>query len=223
MCKTKKDVLVLFKTHLDIGYTDSAKNVTDKYLNTFIPNAIKVGNELLNTETPFVWTTGSWLIWQALKNDTDGSVEQAIKDGIIRWHALPCTTHTELMSKKLFEYGVSISQKLDKRFGKKTIAAKMTDVPGHTMGIVPVLADAEIEFLHLGVNTATPLPPVPPVFKWRCDDKEITVIYQSSYGKPMEFDDFVIYFAHTYDNAGPQSSAEINEIYDKIYARISDL
>ncbi len=39
----------------------------------------------------------------------------------------------------------------------------------------------------------------------------------------MEFDDFVIYFAHTYDNAGPQSSAEIIEIYDKIYARISDL
>lgn len=115
---------MLFKTHLDIGYTDSAKNVTDKYLNTFIPNAIKVGNELLNTETPFVWTTGSWLIWQALKNDTDGSVEQAIKDGIIRWHALPCTTHTELMSKKLFEYGVSISQKLDKRFGKKLLPPK---------------------------------------------------------------------------------------------------
>lgn len=219
---SKKDVLVLFKTHLDIGYTDLAKNVVDRYLNTFIPNAIKVGNELLNTDTPFIWTTGSWIIWEALKHDKDGSVEKAIKDGIIRWHGLPCTTHTELMSKKLFEYGVTISQKLDKRFGKNTIAAKMTDVPGHTKGIIPILKKAGIEFLHLGVNTATPLPPVPPVFKWKCGDDDITVIYQSSYGKPMEFDDFVIYFAHTYDNAGPQSSDEIIEIYNKIKKQYPD-
>lgn len=215
---SNKEVLVLFKTHLDIGYTDLAENVVNRYLDTFIPNAIRVGNELKDTDTPFIWTTGSWLIWEALKHDKDGSVAKAIEDGIIRWHGLPCTTHTELMSAKLFKYGVSVSQKLDKRFNKKTIAAKMTDVPGHTMGIIPILKNAGIEFLHIGVNTATPLPPVPPVFKWRCGDDEINVIYQTGYGEPMEFDDFVIYFAHTYDNAGPQSADEIISLYDKIKA-----
>ena len=32
----------------------------------------------------------------------------------------------------------------------------MTDVPGHTLGIVPLLAEAGVRFLHLGVNTASP-------------------------------------------------------------------
>ena len=212
----KKEVLVIFKTHLDIGFTDYAAVVKDRYINEFIPNAIRVGYELRDTDTPFVWTTGSWLIWEALKQDEDGSVKRAIEDGIIRWHALPCTTHTELMTEKLFEYGLSLSQRLDKHFNKHTIAAKMTDVPGHTIGMIPPMRRAGIEFLHIGVNTATPLPPVPPVFKWRCDDDEITVIYQTGYGEPMEFDDFVIYFAHTQDNKGPQSGAEIIKLYDKI-------
>lgn len=39
----KKEVLLIFKTHLDIGYTDYAKNVVENYINTYIPNAIKVG------------------------------------------------------------------------------------------------------------------------------------------------------------------------------------
>ena len=34
-----KKILVLFKTHLDIGFTDFSKNVVDKYMNVFIPNA----------------------------------------------------------------------------------------------------------------------------------------------------------------------------------------
>ena len=218
----KKEVLVIFKTHLDIGFTDFSKTIKEKYIKTFIPNAIRVGYELKDTETPFVWTTGSWLIWEALKQDTDGSVAKAIQDGIICWHGLPCTTHTELMNKKMFEYGLSLSKRLDERFGKHTIAAKMTDVPGHTMGIIPLMKKAGIEFLHIGVNTATPLPPVPPVFKWKCDDDEITVIYQTGYGKPMEFDDFVIYFAHTEDNAGPQSGDEIVRLYDKIKKQYPD-
>ena len=125
-----KKVFVIFKTHLDIGFTDYSENVVEKYLQFYIPNAIKVGYELKNSDTPFVWTVGSWLIWEALKKDRDGIVEKAIKDGILTWHALPFTTHTELMNKELFQYGLDISQKLDKKIGKKTIAAKMTDVPG---------------------------------------------------------------------------------------------
>ena len=37
-------------------------------------------------------------------------------------------------------HGLSLSQRLDRRFGKTTIAAKMTDVPGHSRAIVPLLA-----------------------------------------------------------------------------------
>ncbi len=218
----KKEVLIIFKTHLDIGYTDYSENIIGKYLNEYIPNAIRVGSELKNTDTPFIWTVGSWMINEALKYDKDGVVENAINDGILNWHALPFTTHTELMSRRLFEYGLDISKKLDKRFGKKTIAAKMTDVPGHTIAICPILEQAGVSFLHIGVNPATPLPPVPPIFKWELRDSAITVMYQGDYGEVADFDDFVVYFAHTNDNLGPQSADEIKDIYEQVRAKYPD-
>ena len=211
----EKEILLIFKTHLDVGFTDYSKKIVDNYLNIFIPNAIKVGYELKDTKTPFIWTTGSWLLWEALKQD-DGTVAKAIEDGIISWHGLPFTTHTELMNKALFEYGVSLSEQLDKRFGRKTIAAKMTDVPGHTLGMVPILQKHRIEFLHIGVNGATPVPPIPPVFRWKCGDAEITVMYQGDYGTTMEFDDFIICFGHTGDNCGPQSGDAIVQLYEEL-------
>ena len=175
-----KTVYVIFKTHLDVGYTDLAKNVVGKYIESYIPKAIDIGYALKDTETPFVWTVGSWLVWEALKHDKDGKVERAVKDGLIAWHALPYTSHTEIMSAKLFNYGLSLSAKLDKRFGKKTHAAKMTDVPGHTIGAVPLMARAGIDFLHIGINTAAAPADVPPLFKWRLGEDEINVMHQDT-------------------------------------------
>ena len=214
-----KEVYLVLKTHLDIGYTDYADVIVKEYINTFIPQAIKVGNELKDTDTPFVWTVGSWLAYEALKYDKDGSVKKAIEDGILTWHALPCTTHTELMSKKLFEYGISLSTLLDKQFGKKTISAKMTDVPGHTIAMVPILKKHGIRFLHIGVNPATPVPEVPKLFRWKNGDDEIVVMYQGYYGLHDEFEDFAVCFAHTNDNCGPQSADEIKNIYAEISAK----
>lgn len=217
----KKELLLIFKTHLDIGFTDYSQNVVDKYLKEYIPNAIRVGNELRDSDTPFIWTIGSWMVWEALKCD-DGTVEQAIKDGILAWHALPFTSHTESMSVKLFEYGLSLSEKLDARFGKKTIAAKMTDVPGHTQAMVPIMAKHGIEFMHIGVNEVTPLPETPPIFKWKCDDSYLTVMYCTHYGNVSDFGTFAVAFAHTHDNKGPQSADEVREIYKKYRSEYPD-
>ena len=59
-----KIVHLVFKTHLDIGFTDSARNVVDKYFKVFIPKAIQVSRQLRDRggEEQFIWTTGSWLI-----------------------------------------------------------------------------------------------------------------------------------------------------------------
>ena len=218
----KREILVIFKTHLDIGFTDLSQNILNKYLKEYIPNAIKVGYELKESDTPFVWTVGSWLIWQALKHDSDGTVEQAIRDGILRWHALPFTTHTELMDTTLFEYGVGLSKQLDERFGYHSIGAKMSDVPGHTIGIVPILKKNGVSFLHLGVNPATPLPPVPPIFRWRLGNDEIIVMYQGDYGEEIMLGDTVVVFAHTGDNLGPQNAEQVKEIYKKLSEKYPD-
>ncbi len=209
-----KTIHLVFKTHLDIGFTDHAAQVRAQYHERFIPQAIDTGEHFYaeDPEHPkFIWTTGAWLIWDHLNSAGPAAVqrlERAIDRGLIRWHALPFTTHSELMSPAVFRAGLSYSQELDKRFGKTTIASKMTDVPGHTIGIVPLLAEAGVKFLHLGVNTASPPPEVPDVFRWRAPDgAEIVVLYQKSYGEtsfPEGFDEG-LGFAHTNDNMGPQS------------------
>lgn len=208
-----KEVLLVFKTHLDIGYTDYAEKVVERYLKEFIPNAIRAAYALKDTDTPFIWSTGAWLIWEALKHDADGRVAQAIRDGLISWHALPYTSHTEAMNKKLFEYGLSLSEKLDARFGKKTIGAKMTDVPGHTLGMVEILKAHGIEFLHIGVNEATPVPPVPTLFRWKCGESEINMMYGSGYGSGAIVGETAVEFGFTEDNCGPQDLESIKKQY----------
>jgi hypothetical protein len=211
---TDRRIHLVFKTHLDIGFTDQAARVRQQYHDQFIPQAIATGEHFFaeNPEQPaFIWTTGAWLIWDHLNSQDAERVkrlERAIERGLIAWHALPFTTHTELMSSPLFRAGLSYAQELDLRFGKSTIAAKMTDVPGHTLGMVSPMAEAGIRFLHLGVNTASPVPDVPPIFRWRAPDQsELVVMYQASYGA-TDFPagpDIGLSFAHTNDNIGPQS------------------
>ena len=120
------------------------------------------------------------------------------------------------MSPALFRAGLSYAQELDDRFGRRTTAAKMTDVPGHTLGMVPLLAEAGVKFLHLGVNTARPVPDVPHVFRWRAPDgSEIVVMYQNSYGA-TDFPEGAggrLAFAHTNDNMGPQTVPQVAEVW----------
>ena len=213
---------MIFKTHLDIGFTDYSANIVKKYLEIYIPNAIRVGYELKDSNTPFIWTVGSWLINKALKEDKSGIVEKAVADGILNWPALPFPTHTALMSRELFDYGLDISAKLDERFGKKTVAAKMTDVPGHTAAMIPSMCARGVEFLHIGVNPATPVPNVPPMFRWKNGENEIVVMYQGDYGQAVDLGNFVLYFAHTGDNLGPQSADEIRSIYAQVQKEYPD-
>jgi len=217
---TPPTIHLVFKTHLDIGFTDHAAKVRRQYHEQFLPQAIATGEHFFNedpSQPAFVWTTGAWLIWDYLNTQPIEAVrrlERAIERGLIVWHGLPFTTHSELMSTDLFRAGLSFGKELDRRFGRTTLAAKMTDVPGHTLGMVPLLAGAGIRFLHLGVNTASPVPDVPPIFRWRAPDgSEVVVMYQGSYGD-TDFpagDDFGLGFAHTNDNAGPQSVGQTIE------------
>ncbi|WP_027295730.1 DUF5054 domain-containing protein [Robinsoniella sp. KNHs210] len=219
-------IIVLFKTHLDIGFTDFAKHVVDNYLENYLPNAMKVAREMRDEEEGFIWTTGSWLIEKYLEESNDRNMlTDAIEHGEVRWHGLPFTTHTELMDAELFQYGLGISKKLDIRFRKQTIAAKMTDVPGHTKAMIPYLVNAGIKFLHIGVNPASTRPDVPDLFRWRADSgEELIVMYHNDYGELTEIGNSktAVCFAHTGDNSGPQSADQIREIYKKLHEKYPD-
>ena len=215
------NVIVVFKTHLDIGFTGYAKDVLDQYCTTFIPAAVDLAFRV-NTQAhkKFVWTVGSYLIHYYFNHAADEDCErlaQAIRLGYVRWHGLACTTHTELMDRKLLDYNLSISQSLDEEFGLKTIAAKMTDVPGHTIGLVPAMADAGIRYLHLGVNASSRVPSVPSIFVWKYEAKEIIVNYAGDYGDAALLENgTALEFYHAHDNAAPPTPEELDELFRKL-------
>jgi hypothetical protein len=221
MTATIKTVHTVFKTHLDLGFTDLAQAVVRQYFDEYLPQAMDTAETLRRAGGPdrFVWTTGAWLIDHYLETAGPAArkrMEAAIEAGDITWHALPFTVHAELMDRSLFRYGLGFAQRLDERFGRRTIAAKMTDVPGHTRGIVPLLAEAGVQFLHIGVNEASTMPAVPPLFVWRDDSgAEIVVMYQHTYGASMTLPGWseALAFAHTPDNQGPQTPEQVGAVF----------
>ena len=216
-----KKVHLIFKTHLDIGYTDLSSQVERQYIEEFIPQTLDIIDRLKaeGAEERYVWTTGSWLIWEYMRQagpDAIKRLETAIFRGDIVWNGVPYTVESEMMSRELFASCLKLSQQLDRRFGKTTIAAKMTDVPGHTRGIVSPLCDAGISLLHIGVNFASAAPDVPSVCRWKnTDGKEIVLIYVGDYSEDTVLPDgeTVVSINFTGDNHGPHSLSGIKEIY----------
>ncbi len=215
-----KKVIVVSKTHLDLGFTDYAENIRQKYIDTFIPEAIDLAEKVnKDGKKYFVWTTGSWILKEALGvPERRAKLEKAMRDGNIVPHAMPFTTHTELLDEDSLDFGLSVVDALDELRGRKTVAAKMTDVPGHTKGLVPFLHKHGIKLLHIGVNGASALVDVPPCFLWKNGDSEVVVIYSGAYGGAFESDlvEEILYFDHTLDNHGAPSPEKVLAHFDDI-------
>ena len=100
----------------------------------------------------------------------------------IRWHGLACTTHTELMDRRLLDYDLSFHTcwiEIRHPYHRR----QNDGCTRHTMALVSALCDAGIEFLHMGVNDSSRIPSVPGLFRWRAGEQEIVVNYSASYGE----------------------------------------
>ena len=120
-----------------------------------------------NLNVSFVYFSHPWLV-QEYFNGSAGcgrdvstrnasalaKVEAAVRAGEISWHAKPFTSIHELNHPDVFQWSLNISRELSARFGVKhgRSAAKATDIPGVSIGIVPILARAGVKALHLGTN-----------------------------------------------------------------------
>lgn len=226
-------VHVVYKTHLDLGYTDLAANVLARYRDEFIPTAIRLGRELLEStgRREFVWSTGSWLVAHALKHGSPAQraeLDAAIRDGLVAWHGLPFSTHTELQSRATIAHGIAVTRRLDDIYGRQTTAGKMTDVPGHTIGLVPALAAAGVRYFHVGVNPASPVPDVPDHFRWVAPDgSEVVTSYDNSYGsnavtaevKRLPGANEGLFLSFTSDNTGPPTKQSVTQLLDALRTR----
>lgn len=223
-----KKVHAIFKTHLDIGFTELSSKVEQRYIDEFIPKAIAVAEQLREEggAERYVWTTGSWLVDAYLRQaspEAVGDLREAIRRGDIVWNGVPYTVESESMNEEMFAAILKLSRRLDAEFGKKTVAAKMTDVPGHTRSIVPLLCDAGITFLQIGVNSAASVPSVPPVCLWRDErsGREIVLMYQKTYGEDMILPDgqTAVSINFTNDNKGPHTAERVKSIYAELRRR----
>ena len=99
----------------------------------------------------------------------------------------------------------------------------MTDVPGHTSGLVGPLAEGGVKFLHIGVNSASTPPDVPDLFVWKDGaGATLMVMYQhKGYGGVVRIpgSDLAIAIEMADDNAGPHSIEEIRKIYADLRAQ----
>lgn len=219
-------VLAMFKCHFDAGFIDTQAHVVARYFNEYFPVAIKTAQEMRQAGSHrYVWTTGSWLLYEYLeqaKADERRRMEDAIKRGDIAWHALPFSWQTELMDASMIAGSLALSDSLDHRFGTRTTGAKMTDVPGHTRGLIAPLAAHGVTFLDIGVNGGSRPAEVPPLFVWKdATGASLVVMYHHEYGDVVRVpgSDLAVAIVVRGDNSGPHKPEEIAEIYSGLKQR----
>jgi hypothetical protein len=217
-------VLVMFKCHLDVGFTDTQATVMRLYFDRYFPRAIQVADALRQAgEDRYVWTTGSWLLYEYLEqasSDQRRRVEQGVALGALAWHALPFSWETEMLDRSMIVGALGLSQSLDRRFGRITTGAKMSDVPGHSIGIVDPLAENGVKLLDIGVNGASTPPDVPPLYLWKDPEGAslIMMYHHKGYGGVVRVpgSDLAIDVEMHNDNGGPHSVEEVKKVYAEL-------
>lgn len=226
-----EQVIVVCKTHFDIGYTDFASNVVMKYRTTMIDEALRVLDESRRRprEQQFIWTIPGWPLtriaeaWPGHDPARRTQVLDAFRQGRFVVHALPFTTHTELLEPEDLVRGLGFSSALSRQHGHPLPRdAKMTDVPSHSWILPTLLRHAGVDFLHLGCNAASRSPAVPPLFWWEGPDgsRVLTMYSAEAYGTglvpPADWPHRTwLALLHTGDNHGPPTSAEVQSILDQ--------
>ncbi len=220
-----KDIVVVFKMHVDIGYTDWAEGVLQKYSHEMLEetlNSIQKTSSLPKSEQ-FVWTIPGWPLKYMLDHCSPEhrvSLEKAIKEGRIVTHALPFTFETEASDLENLVRGLSFSSEINKSYGlPQARDAKLTDVPSHSRILPTVLKNAGIDFLHLGCNPGSASPEVPVLFWWQGPDgkRVLTFYWAEYYGSgilPPEGWPHRTWLAmiHTHENTGAPAPEEVAEL-----------
>ena len=247
---TVSTVYVLSMCHLDVGFTDTERNVLLTYFDNYLPRAMDLAETFRNSqgEERYVWTIASWMIYQYLEQATPKQrkrMENAIQSGDIAWHAMPFTWQSEMLDRSLIASAMKISTSLDQRFGKKTIGGKLTDVPGHTRGLIAPVAEAGVEFLDIGDNPGCKAPDVPSfgangavnsdvegaepleqqcnLFNWRNPSgQQVMVLYHRfGYGGTVAIPgtDVAISIRVAIDNSGPHTAQQVKDYYTALHKR----
>lgn len=184
-----EEVVVVFKTHFDIGYTDLKDKVIERYRTSMIDEALGLirDSAAMPADQRFRWTVPGWplaqLLWPGQTIERREQILGAMRDGRILWHALPFTTHTESLETEDLVRGLGYSSQLSRDMGVALPRdAKMTDVPCHSWVLPTLLKHAGVDFLHIGCNAASSSPRVPLLFWWEGPDASRVMTFYAAEG-----------------------------------------
>ena len=219
------DVWVAFKTHFDIGYTDTITNVLRKYRVTMMENALNIieQDRQLPPEQRFAWMIPGWPLKHILGPLQDPArkvrIEQAVREGALYPGATPFSLHSETEDLEDLVRGVGYSSQIARAYGRPLpIAAKTTDVPCHSWVWPTLLAHAGVRFFQIGCNGTSGHLRVPPLFWWEgADGSRVLCNFTPDYGSdlvppPNWPAKNYLAMIMTGDNHGPPTLAEVEHI-----------
>lgn len=219
------DIIIVFKMHFDIGYTDWSEGVLQQYRGEMLNETLKSIQEtsLLPISEQFKWTIPSWPLHYMLENASDENrikLGKAIKKGHIIPHALPMTYQTDASDVENLVRGLSYNTAINKKYDTPiSREAKLTDVPSHSRVIPTLLKNAGVDILHIGCNPGSTAPDLPPLFWWQGPDgsKLLTFYWAEYYGSgilpPKDWKHKTwLAMIFTHENAGAPSPDEVAKV-----------
>jgi hypothetical protein len=227
------DVWVAFKTHFDIGYTDTIEAVLRRYRVNMMDSALGIIDQerQLPSDQRFAWTLPGWPLHHILGPLQDPTrkvrIEQAIREGSLVVEAAPFSLHSETEDLEDLVRGLGFASQVSRQYGQPLpIAAKMTDVPCHSWVWPTILTHAGVSFLQLGCNGNSGHLHVPQLFWWEGPDgsRELcnfTPEYGSSIIPPKGWPARnYLAMIMTSDNQGPPSLADGERIRELAATRL---
>ena len=219
------EIVVIFKTHYDIGYTDLVTNILTRYRTVFADRALAVidQSQSLPPEQRFTWTVPGWplkeMLWAGQTPERRERLVQAVKDSRLAVHAMPFSLETETLDLEDLVEGMTYSAHVTTGLGLPLPrAAKMTDVPEHTWVLPTLLTHAGVTFLHVGCNGGSKPMQVPPLFWWEGPDgSRLLTSYSPEYGTPLlppanwPYHTWLAVIM-TSDNQGPPKAEQVNKL-----------
>jgi len=153
----KWEIYLLHHSHVDIGYTHVQTEVERmhwRYFEQVIELAKKTADyppgSRFKWNVEVLWAVDSYLK-QASKEKREQFIE-AVRKGWIALDALYGNELTALCRPEELVRLVDYAQKLRQRYDFTINSAMITDVPGYTWGIVPVLAQSGVKYFSVGPN-----------------------------------------------------------------------
>ncbi|MCX6917369.1 MAG: hypothetical protein NT167_30765, partial [Verrucomicrobia bacterium] len=211
-----KEIIIVYKTHFDIGYTQLARDVCHQYRTEMADKVIEAIDRNANQpkEKQFVWTLSGYPMSQILgpeqAPDRRERISRAIRSGNLAVHALAFSMHDETFEPEDLVRSLGWSSAIAREHGLPLPRdAKTTDVPGHSWILPTLLTHAGVKFFQMGGPLVNKSFSLPGLF-WRegPDGSRLLTPYRHDHGTermpPKGWPCSARLFLHmTADNEGP--------------------